>query len=627
MATEVQFPLTEAHLPPASVLPRIAPPEIPEVAKVPLKMPQVTTTSIDDTEAIGDPFQLSSEWAYQPRRLKVITIGAGFSGLLMAHKFQHRFPKMRNIVEHQIFESRSDVGGTWLANNYPGVQCDVPAHIYAFPFDPNPNWERFYASGGDILNYIKATVRKWSLDQDLHLSTKVIGAWWQEEFGKWKVTVEHQGQQRDEYCNILISAQGVLVHPAWPKVPGLRSFKGHLTHSADWDHSYDYSNKRIAIIGNGSSGIQIVPQMAKLPGTDVMNFVRGPAWVYYRAPPSKHLGRDDPDPNPRYTDEERQRFRDPEEHLKHRKTIISKTNKSFYIFMKGENNQEGMRLASKQMAEKLNHDPELCEKLIPKWELGCRRITPGPGYLESFLRPNCNLTNSAITRVGEKGVYTADGKFYECDVVVCATGFDVSHRPRFPLVGQNGVDLSKLWAGDPQSYVSVAVPDMPNLFYLMGPRCLGGHGSLVESLNWTGDYFVKLIYKMATEDIKYMVPRASAVEAFNRYTDQIHKTLVWSGACSSWYKRGTVNGRITALFGGSAQLFNRMLSTVRSEDFHIVYNTANPFRFMGNGFTQYEFDPESDLSWYVEVAERLGEDQTEEERKKNVPARGAPVWA
>lgn len=205
-------------------------------------------------------------------------------------------------------------------------------------------------------------------------------------------------------------------HESWPDIPGLRDFKGQLTHSARWDHNYDYSNKSIAVIGNGSSGIQIVPQMAKLPGTDVKNFIRGPAWVYYRAPPSKHLGREVDDPNPAYPEEEKKRFQDPEYHKQYRKGIISRTNKSFYIFLKGENNKEGMRLASAQMAEKLNHDPRLCEMLIPKWELGCRRITPGPGYLESFLRPNCHLTNSSITKITENAVHTADGETYECDV-------------------------------------------------------------------------------------------------------------------------------------------------------------------------------------------------------------------
>jgi hypothetical protein len=166
-------------------------------------------------------------------------------------------------------------------------------------------------------------------------------------------------------------------------------------------------------------------------------------------------------------------------------------------------------------------------------------------------------------------------------------------------------DLSTQWAEDPVSYLSVLAPGFPNYLIQMGPNCLGGHGSLVESLNWTGDYFVKWIKKMATEDIKYIHPKKSVAEAFVKYGDEVHKTLVWTGACSSWYKRGKVDGRVTALFGGSAQLFNRMLTDIRAEDFEITYNTSNPFRFMGNGFTEFEMNEKSDLSWYVEKAETL----------------------
>lgn len=385
--------------------------------------PKATTTSSspDINDAAEDPFTLNNDYAYTPRKkLRVVTIGAGFSGLLMAHKFQHRFREMRELVQHTIFEALPEVGGTWLVNNYPGVQCDVPAHIYAFPFDPNPNWDRFYASGADILAYIKATVKKWGLDRDLHLNTRVVGARWLEDRGQWHLTVSHAGVERDEYCDILVSAQGVLVHENWPNIPGLRGegavFKGHITHSARWDHEYDYSNKRIAVIGNGASGIQILPQMAKLPGTTVTNFIRGPSWVYYRAPPSKHLGRDIEDLNPQYTEEDKARFQDPEKHLEHRKSIISTTNRSFYILIKGENNKAAMKVAAAQMAEKLNHDERLCEMLIPKYEMGCRRITPGPGYLESFSKPNVHLTNSAVVKVTENAIHTADGQVHEVDV-------------------------------------------------------------------------------------------------------------------------------------------------------------------------------------------------------------------
>jgi hypothetical protein len=139
---------------------------------------------------------------------------------------------------------------------------------------------------------------------------------------------------------------------------------------------------------------------------------------------------------------------------------------------------------------------------------------------------------------------------------------------------------------------------------MMGPNCLGGHGSLVESLNWTGDYLMKWIKKIATEDIKYVVPKRAAEDAFGKYGDEIHKTLVWTGSCKSWYKRNRVDGRVTALFGGSAILFQRMISEIRPEDFEIEYNSSNPFRFMGNGFTEYEMEEDNDLSFYVEAAEK-----------------------
>jgi cation diffusion facilitator CzcD-associated flavoprotein CzcO len=476
-------------------------------------------------------------------------------------------------------------------------------------------------TGPEIQDYIKRTVTKWNLDRDIVFNTEVTRAEWLSSSSQWKVeTTNHlTGEVKSELCDILISAQGVLVKEAWPQIPGLKNFKGHVTHSAAWHHDFDYSNKRIAVIGNGSSGIQIVPKMRELPGTQVMNFVRGPAWVYYRAPPSAHLGRPTTSTNPEYTEEEKVKFRDPVEHWKYRKGIISRTNKSFGLFLKGENNEIAMANATKQMAEKLNNDPRLCDILIPKWELGCRRITPGPGYLESFLEPNCDITNSAITEITESGVKTADGKDFECDVVICATGFDCSYRPRFPLVGENNVELGELWQEDPESYLSVAAPGFPNYFMFTGPNSLGGHGSLVESLNWTGDYFVKWIKKIAEEDIKAVVPKVEVVKALVKTQEQIHKTLVWTGSCSSWYKRGRVNGRVTALFGGSAQLFNRMIRDIRAEDWEITYRTPNNFRFMGNGFLKFERDPDADLSWYVEVADpvpKSREEQKEIEKKE-----------
>lgn len=251
------------------------------------------------------------------------------------------------------------------------------------------------------------------------------------------------------------------------------------------------------------------------------------------------------------------------------------------------------------MAAKLQYDPELCEKLIPKWELGCRRVTPGHGYLESFLRPNVTLVQSPISKITSTSIITESGIEQEFDVIVCATGFDVSHCPRYPVIGRNGVSLADKWADEPESYMSLACPDLPNYFIFTGPNAVVGHGSLIEGLSWAADYFVKWIDKISREGIATADVKQSVVDHFIRYSDQIHKTLTWTGACRSWYKKNRVDGRVTAAFAGSSLLFRKMIESIRGEDFNITYREANQFAFMGNGFTEYELNPENDLSWYV----------------------------
>lgn len=184
--------------------------------------------------------------------------------------------------------------------------------------------------------------------------------------------------------------------------------------------------------------------------------------------------------------------------------------------------------------------------------------------------------------------------------MVCATGFDVSFRPNYSTVGRDGVDLREQWGGEPESYLSVAAASMPNYFTTLGPNAVAGHGSLLEAINWNCEYYVKWLRKMAEEDIKSVVPKTATVRHLVSYADEIHKTLVWTGSCKSWYKRGTVDGRVTALFAGSGMLYKRLISDLRPEDFDIAYRSPNSFKFLGNGFTAFELDPASDLSWYIE---------------------------
>ena len=185
------------------------------------------------------------------------------------------------------------------------------------------------------------------------------------------------------------------------------------------------------------------------------------------------------------------------------------------------------------------------------------------------------------------------------DVIACATGFDVSWTPQWRMIGRNGVDLNQHWMADPKSYLSLAAADMPNHFIFLGPNAVVTHGSLVESINWTADYILEWLYKVATEDIKSITAKAAVINEFIDKSNEIHETLVWTDSCTSWFKRNTQNERVTAGFGGSALLFRKLVDELRPEDFEIEYREANRWDFLGNGFTDYELDPKNDLSWYI----------------------------
>jgi len=148
--------------------------------------------------------------------------------------------------------------------------------------------------------------------------------------------------------------------------------------------------------------------------------------------------------------------------------------------------------------------------------------------------------------------------------------------------------------------MSIGCPTFPNYFIFTGPNAVVGHGSLMESLGWVAEYMIKWMRKIATEDIKSVAPKQEVVDEFVTYGDEIHKTLTWTGACRSWYKKNRIDGRVTATFAGSALLLHRLIGDIRGEDFDIRYRSPNRFRFMGNGYLEYELDEKNDLAWYVE---------------------------
>ena len=538
---------------------------------------------------------IREQYRGQPRSLKVITIGAGYSGLTMAYKIQHQY-EFTDTIEHIIYEKNSDIGGTWHENRYPGIGCDTPAHIYTFSWEPNPDWSSFYVSGQEIHAYIKRTADKYQLTKDVQFNCKVVSAEWNESEGKWHVCVEQEGKMIDDVSDILVNGCGVLNNWQWPDIDGLDDFEGHLVHTARWRDDYNFQGKKVGLIGNGSSAIQILPQIQPL-ATHLTIFIRTPTWICPNFS-ARYAGEDGQ--NFSYTEEQKAEFRsNPLKLLQLRKSIEHETNKFFAVYIRDSPEQASTKQSVEQlMLKRLHGDKELAEKLIPQWGVGCRRPTPGDGYLEVIAAKNVEVSMSDIVCITPSGVQTGDKTYHELDALICATGFDVSFCPTWKLIGRDGVDLSQVWKSDPEGYFGIAAHGFPNYFIFVGPNYPVSHGSLLACIEISADYILKWLKKIQEDDIHSIDVTKEAVDDYNIYTQEFMKRTVWTSGCRSWYKNHRSDGKILAMYPGSVLHYKEMLDVLRGEDFTIKYNSANRFAFMGNGFTRRERDG-GDLSYYL----------------------------
>ncbi|EXJ70399.1 uncharacterized protein A1O5_06467 [Cladophialophora psammophila CBS 110553] len=529
------------------------------------------------------------------RKLRIVCIGAGFSGLTLAHKIQHEL-KLEDVIDLQIYEKNADVGGTWYENTYPGAACDIPAHAYTFLFEPNPDWSQFYPAQPEIHAYIKATVAKYNLDKYVSLKSKILETIWDDEAGRWKIKFDANGVVREDTADILVNGSGFLNKWKWPAIPGLHDFKGKLVHSANWDKDYSWEGKKVAVIGNGSSGIQIVPAMQPKV-SKLVTYIRNPSWISINFCADKTID----GKNFSYTEEQRKEFREnPESHFTLRKELEASVNGFFFGMKTGHPFQQGLEAACKaQMGAILKDHPEMADKLIPSFHPGCRRLTPGDGYLEALQQPNASINWSPITRITAKGIETAEGGEEEFDMIVCATGFDTSFIPSWKLVGLNGAMLDERWKTDPEAFFAVQVDTMPNYYMFNGPNCPISHGSVLTEISWTCDYILRWAEKIATQDIKSITPKAEAVADFNTYSQEFLKSMVWADNCRSWYKNGKESGTVTGTYAGTILHFKDCLESLGGEHFDVVWRSKNRFRWLGNGQSKWDKDGKGDLAYYM----------------------------
>lgn len=368
-------------------------------------------------------------------------------------------------------------------------------------------------------------------------------------------------------------------------------------HTARWDESYDLTGKRVALVGAGSSGVQVLANIYPRI-KEVYTWVRSPIWVTAGFAQA-FAGQDGA--NFAYSEDQLKIMEDQDKYLAYRKMIEGELNQRFPFILNGTPEAEAAREFSEtEMRTKMAAKPELCEKIMPKnFGVGCRRPTPGNGYLEALVGDKTTCYTDNLQTITEKGFKDHEGVEHEVDVIITATGFDTSFIPAYKMI-INGKNMNEHWASldTMPSYLSVAISEVPNYFNFTGAYGPLAHGSFFPLIASYTDYMIAFITKMQVENIKSVRPRKSAVDHFLRHSKKFLQRTAWSGPCSSWFKQGKTTGT-PAVFPASRLVFLKLMEHPRFEDFDYDYENENDlFSFLGNGFWTGEKDG-SDITWYL----------------------------
>ncbi|KAI0741361.1 FAD/NAD-P-binding domain-containing protein [Daedaleopsis nitida] len=553
------------------------------------------------------------------RPIRVAVIGAGISGIVAGVRFPEKIPNVQLV----IYEKDSGVGGTWFQNKYPGLACDIPAHCYQFTFAEKKDWSALYAPGPEIQGYLQSVVDDYKLMRYIKLHHEVVRAKYDEPAGKWHITVRRTDRETgasedfEDIVDVLVPAIGVLSRWQWPNIEGLKEFKGELYHSAGfdpkektWQEVADaWKDKKVGVIGVGSSALQIVPALQPRV-QKLVTYVRGKTWLAVPFASNTFadlLGRDkDQAENYKFAEEEIERFRtDPEFYRNFRHVMENELNCMHLVTIRGSEMQKrATELFKANLRRKLAKKPWIADSLMPSFPVACRRLTPGPGYLEALVEDNVDFVNTPMKRFTPTGIETADGAHQDLDVVFCATGYDTSFQLPFEIVGRLGATLNARWRPHPQTYLTMCVDGFPNMFTILGPNSATGSGSMLVMIEYEVMYVVQAVLKMQRERLRSIEVKREALEDFDQYIDAYFPKTVYSDKCRSWYKMGQEDGRIVGLWPGSALAMVKAITHPRWEDFDYerVDDTTNRFYWFGDGQTYNEKTLTGDRAWYLSEA-------------------------
>jgi cation diffusion facilitator CzcD-associated flavoprotein CzcO len=449
------------------------------------------------------------------RDLRFIIIGAGMSGILSAIKLQEA-----GLDNFAIYEKADRLGGTWRENEYAGLSCDVPSHMYSYSFAPNPEWSRRFSPGPEIQAYFEDVARSYGIDQLIQYGREITRCEFKD--GRWHIET---ADGTSDVGDFIIAATGVLHHPFFPDLEGLDSFEGASFHSARWDHDVELAGKRVGIIGTGSTAIQMVTALVD-DVAELTLFQRTAQWVM-------------PIDNPAYTEEEKAEFR---RNPKAMETIREEITQAFtdgFANVLGDADSPiiaAIHTACEANLEDNVKDPVLKEKLRPNYRAACKRLIMSENFYDAIQRPNATVVSERIEQVEKSGVRTADGELHELDVLILATGFRVDRflRP-IEVLGRDGTRLEDVWQRDPTAYMAISIPHFPNLFMLNGPNGPVGNFSLIDVAELQFSYIMQLVAQVRSGACRDLCVSAAAAQRFDAERKEAAKNTIWNSGCKSWY--------------------------------------------------------------------------------------------
>jgi cation diffusion facilitator CzcD-associated flavoprotein CzcO len=386
---------------------------------------------------------------------EVVIVGAGFSGIGAAILLDKA-----GFSDYLIVEEGDGVGGAWFWNTYPGIAVDIPSFSYQFSFETRGDWSRVYAPGAELKAYADHCVDKYGVRERIRFRTRITHAAFDEHDDVWHLETRDGNTITARF---VINAAGALSQPKYPEIHGLDTFEGVTMHTSRWDHAVDLAGKRVGIIGTGASAVQVIPSIAPLVG-QLTVFQRTPIWCLPK--PDRPLG---------------SRARWVLEHVPGARLTARLLSQVFVElnFPLAAHFYGVVPLADRGEAvaraflEKEVRDPEVRDKLTPRYGLGCKRPSFHNEYLSTFNGENVYLETGSVLGVTPAGVLTAAAQ-HDLDVLLLATGFRIL-EPIFPVYGLGGVELDAWWDENRmQAYEGVSVPQFPNLFHIIGPYGFNG---------------------------------------------------------------------------------------------------------------------------------------------------------